>query len=1003
MKISISSFIALIIIFVSIALTSLNAFVVIKEGKTAAIDSAEVLFKEISSTIIGKINLITAPISTLTCTSANKLHKISSKTVESNLYKNLHFMKNIVDANNNLMSVYIGYDNGFFYQFFSVRGDHSIMETYKAPSGTQYIDRAITLGGDGNLQQHWRFLDANLIILSDRLEHEVTYDPRTRPWYINAKNTGETIFTAPYVFSSSKLPGITSAQALSDGGGVFGADVSLAQLGDILASEKVTENGIVWILDKSNRLVAFPGLSWSKTDTEEFNLPEATASSDARVRGVANRMKSDSHSTFQKPFILEIDGIHFMALLAPSSQQGLELVVAITAPLDDITGHITRLTIRSLVFSIAFMLMITPLAIFLAERTSSAFTQLVEETDRIQKFDFSESPAIQSHIQEINSLAEGVDSMKSTIRKNTEKLIDTQDKLKKLVEGGLALSAENDMAKLVTLIFQIAKNLANADGGVLYLLDGDVLEVELLSISSESLILGGLSDNPAPRVMVKPAIMAFLAQNTVLRWACEAFNRRDIVAVHDVELTLFPTGLPEKSLDYPIKALIAVPIVTRQQKVIGVIQLFNSRDKETGEFIGSERKDVNDFISSLAAQAAITLDNRNLIKSLRDIFDSMIQVIAAAIDSKSHYTGGHCTRVPLLVEMLAKALHDSEEEPFKNFRLESEDEWRELHIAAWMHDCGKVTTPEYVVDKATKLETIYNRIHEVRMRFEVLHRDAEIDYYRKLATNETDALTLQQKLEDELKKLEDDFAFVATCNVGGEFMSDGHKERLKQIAERTWLRHYSDRIGISDEELRLKSDLPEVGLPAQEHLLADKPQHIVPRKKMADPIRDPQGNIISIPENEYNRGEIYNLCISRGTLTAEERHKINEHVLNGFEMLKKIPFPESMGRVSEIATSHHETLSGTGYPFHKTEEQISTQARILTVADIFEALTATDRPYAKAKTLSEVLKIMTFMRKDRHIDPDIFRIFLKSNVFREYAERYLLPSQLDVDDISPYL
>ena len=577
------------------------------------------------------------------------------------------------------------------------------------------------------------------------------------------------------------------------------------------------------------------------------------------------------------------------------------------------------------------------------------------------------------------------------------------NQLQMLVEESMALSAEKDLAKLVTLILHTAKDLVNADGGVLYLLEGDVLEVEILSLSSENLVLGGLSKNPAPRVMIRPAIMAFLEQDSVLRWACESFNRKNIVSVKDVSLTLFPTGLPKEPCDYPIRSLIAVPIITRQAKVIGVLQLFNARDKYTGKFIGSEHKDEINFISSLAAQAAVALDNRNLIASLHDLFDALNEVIAAAIDAKSPYTAGHCTRVPELVEMLAKALHETDEEPFINFRLNSDDDWRELHIAAWMHDCGKVTTPEYVVDKATKLETIYNRIHEIRMRFEVLYRDAEINYYRKLADGENDSVVLREELEDELKRLEDDFVFVAKCNIGGEFMSDSHKNRLVKIAQKTWLRHYSDRVGISSEELRLKGDTPEPELPATEYLLADKPEHIVPGKRIQSPVKDSQGNQIIKPENDFNRGEVYNLSIPRGTLTDEERFKINEHVLIGFEMLNKIPFPESLRHVPDIACSHHETLAGTGYPFHKTEEQIPVVVRILTVADVFEALTAADRPYAKMKTLSEALRIMTFMRKDRQIDPDIFDFFLRSDVFRWYTEKYLMPSQMDVDDVSIYL
>lgn len=895
-KLSLSAAIALIIIFVSIALTLLNTYVVKNESNTAAINSAEVLFKEITATVTGKINLIASPISTLAYTSALTFKKISNETKETDLYRQLNFLKSVIDDNNNLMSAYIGYENGYFYQVFSVRGNKAILETYKAPDDTQYIDRAITKGRDGKLQQRWRFLNDKLEFISDRLDLEFKYDPRTRPWYINAKQAGDkSIFTAPYVFSSSRLPGITCARALSDGGGVFGADVSLAQLGDMLSAQKVSEHGIIWIMDKTGKVVALPGLSAAKVKSDDLKLPEASEATDPRVRTVAQQMKNGSNQLFQKPFFLDIEDSEYMASLSQSSDHGLlDLVIAIAAPLDDITGHIKRIAFRSLIASLAALILIIPLAIIMARRTSRALVQLVGETEKIQQFDFSESPAIQSKIEEIGSLVSGIDSMKHTIRKNTQNLIETQHKLEMLVEGGSALSAEKDIAKLVTLIFQIAKDLANADGGVLYLMEGDVLEVELLSLSSGSQMLGGLTGNPAPRIMLRPAIMAFLKQDSVLRWACEAFNRKDIVSVQADNLKLFPTGLPEDPHNYQIGALIAVPIITRQGKVIGVLQLFNPREKDTGAFIGSENKDVSDFIKSLASQAAVSLDNKKLIVSLRELFDATIQVMASSIDAKSQHTSGHCSRVPEITEMLAKALHDTEEGPYKNFRLETADDFHELWIAAWMHDCGKVITPEFVVDKATKLETIYNRIHEIRTRFEVLRRDAEINYYHKLAAGKDDAQTLKSKLEEELIALDDDFTFVSSCNVGGEFMSDAHKERLAKIAERTWLRHYSDRRGISPEELQLKGDKPEPELPVMERLLTDKPEHIIPRKKEPEPIKDPQGNLISISEYEYNRGEIYNLNISRGTITAEERQKINEHVINGLNLLKKIPFPESL-------------------------------------------------------------------------------------------------------------
>jgi hypothetical protein len=326
-----------------------------------------------------------------------------------------------------------------------------------------------------------------------------------------------------------------------------------------------------------------------------------------------------------------------------------------------------------------------------------------------------------------------------------------------------------------------------------------------------------------------------------------------------------------------------------------------------------------------------------------------------------------------------------------------------LHIAAWLHDCGKVTTPEYVVDKATKLETLCDRIHEVRMRFEVLKRDAEIACLKGIAAG-GNAGELQKALQQQLQKLDEDFAFVAQCNEGGEFMAPEHVERLHAIAARTWQRTLSDRVGISHEERQRKERSPQAKLPVTETLLADKAEHLFLRDER-DRLEagNPWGFRVKVPEYLYNRGELYNLCVARGTLSEEERFKINEHIIQTIIMLDKLPFPRHLRRVPEIAGGHHEKMDGSGYPKRLTREQMSLPARMMAIADIFEALTAVDRPYKKGKTLSEAIRIMGQMQKEQHIDAELFALFLRSGVYLEYAQRYMAPALIDEVDIRPYL
>ncbi|SIN74963.1 HD domain-containing phosphohydrolase [Halodesulfovibrio marinisediminis] len=388
-------------------------------------------------------------------------------------------------------------------------------------------------------------------------------------------------------------------------------------------------------------------------------------------------------------------------------------------------------------------------------------------------------------------------------------------------------------------------------------------------------------------------------------------------------------------------------------------------------------------------------------QSQRDLMDSFIKLISKTIDYKSPYTGGHCARVPEIATMVARKANIANYGPFKDFDLTSKEKWREFQIAAWLHDCGKVTTPEYIVDKATKLETIYNRIHEVRMRFEVLLRDADIDYWQGLAEG-GDPATLAEARDTKKQELIDEFAFIAECNLGGEVMAEDKVERLKQIAKRTWIRHLDNCLGLGHIE-RLRYPEASLNLPCEEPLLSDRPEHLIertPDKFFAD-AKTPFA--MEVPEHLYNLGEVYNLSISRGTLTTEDRYKINEHIITTIRMLETLPYPEGLKRIPEYAGAHHETLIGTGYPRKLTAKDISLPARIMTLADVFEALTASDRPYKKAKTLNESVRIMSIMVEKQHLDADLFKLFLETGVYLEYAEKFLEPSQIDEVDVDAYV
>jgi HD-GYP domain-containing protein (c-di-GMP phosphodiesterase class II) len=400
-------------------------------------------------------------------------------------------------------------------------------------------------------------------------------------------------------------------------------------------------------------------------------------------------------------------------------------------------------------------------------------------------------------------------------------------------------------------------------------------------------------------------------------------------------------------MGYRSQSFLTLPMLNHENELIGVLQLINAKDQHSNQII--EFSKISQRIAeSLASQAAIALTNNKLVGQFRGLFESFINLMSEAIDKKSPYNGAHCRRVPTLTMMIANAACNADYGIFRDFNLD-EDELYELKIAGLLHDCGKVTTPVHVIDKATKLETIFDRIHLVNTRFEILKRDAEVTFlHQKIAAIESGNLSiiadLEESLNQKIAQYSSDQDFLRICNIGGEFMRDEYKERLQQIAKYRWI--------------------------------------------------DPKG----VETNFLTDDELYNLSIARGTLTAEERKIINDHIVVTIEMLQQLPYPRNLRRVPEYAGGHHERMDGKGYPKGLTRDQMSLPARMMGIADIFEALSAKDRPYKKGKTLTECLQILGKMKLDNHIDPDLFDLFVSERVYMQYANEYLDPDQIDEVD-----
>ncbi|MEO5366608.1 MAG: GAF domain-containing protein [Magnetococcus sp. WYHC-3] len=578
-----------------------------------------------------------------------------------------------------------------------------------------------------------------------------------------------------------------------------------------------------------------------------------------------------------------------------------------------------------------------------------------------------------------------------------------QEKLERLVSLGIALSAEKDSAKVMDMILTGAKDLTNADGGSLYLRVGSSLHFQIVHNRSLNIHFnaGTTGGSIMPEVPLFDPLTGEPNHRNVVTHALHCQTTINIVDAYDTENFDFSgTRRFDAFNGYRSKSFLTVPLMPRGGEVIGVLQLINAQD-EQGEVVPFDAG-IQRYVEALAAQAATALYNRELLDAQERLLDALIRIVAGSIDAKSPYTGAHCARVPELAVMLAQAASNQNEGPLARFRFTSSEEWREFHIGAWLHDCGKVTTPEHVVDKATKLEMVYNRIHEVRMRFEVLLRDAQIAQLSALMAG-ADPQSVQRRFEETRDRLFDDFAFVAECNVGGESMESHRIRRLQEIARIPWQRYFDNRLGLSHGELRHLERLPHPTTPTTEFLLMNRPEHRIPRD-ITDQGLDPAlGFNLKVPTDLYNHGEVYNLSVSRGTLTEEERYKINEHIIQTIVMLERMPFPKHLSRIPEYAGAHHETMSGSGYPRGLSGDNLSVPARIMVIADIFEALTASDRPYKKAKPLSEAVKILYGFKREGHIDPDLFDLFLTCGIYRDYAQKHLKPEQIDAVDIRLYL
>lgn len=531
--------------------------------------------------------------------------------------------------------------------------------------------------------------------------------------------------------------------------------------------------------------------------------------------------------------------------------------------------------------------------------------------------------------------------------KNIEEAHPHSDKAalaERLAQIGIALSLEKDPAKLLEVILLEAKFIARADGGTLYFLnENDVLEYEIVRTDSLSIAFGGVGNEKPPFEEI-PLYHPDGSPNMTKQVVNAILNKRSISidnAYESDEYDFKGTRAFDQANDYTTRSVLTVPMLNHKNEAIGCLQLVNALDPETGETT-IFNEEAQQIVQALASQAAVILDNKILIEAQSNLLESFIKIIAEAIDAKSDYTGNHCAHVPVLTEMLAAEACEVEEGRFARFSLTDEEKY-ELHIAAWLHDCGKIVTPPHIMDKGTKLETIHDRIFEVLTRIEVLRRDAKIRYLEATLKEEGDEAAALEQYRLDMERLDRDEVFLKAINQGSEYMDDNDIDNIGRISRY--------EIEICGETQRFLSD-----------------------------------------------DEVMNLSIRKGTINRDERQEMNDHMVHTVNMLEAMPWPRHLRRVPEYACGHHEKMDGTGYPRGILAGTMSVPARMMAVADVFEALTAKDRPYKPAKKLSEAMDIIGKFKKNNHLDPDVVDFFVTSGVYRRYAEMYLDKELIDIVD-----
>ncbi len=515
--------------------------------------------------------------------------------------------------------------------------------------------------------------------------------------------------------------------------------------------------------------------------------------------------------------------------------------------------------------------------------------------------------------------------------------------ISELTAIGKALGTGKDIRALLKMILSIARRFSKADGGTLYLVDQKKKKLDFHVFHNDSLNI----DEEDEKIDLQGVPLYHVDDTPNLsNVSSYVFHTGKIINIDDVYKTnqfMFDgTRRFDEALHYRSKSMVVIPMRNHEDDIIGILQLINSKDPSSQKII-SFGKDALEKAAALANQASVILTQQRLIIEMKELFEAFIKAIAVSIDEKSKHTGGHIQRVTELSIMIARKINE-DDIIFNNIHL-SDDQMDELRIAALMHDTGKITTPDHIISKSSRLETVFDRIELIRTRWELFKTNLKlIAAQRKLSLlDQTEKHEEMARIDlmciQKIETLETEMMTLSTINSSKESLDQGLIDQLEGINEKS----------------------------------------------------------CEMSKNPYlTEDEFENLCVIKGTLTAGEREIINNHARLTEKILNKLPWPKKLSNIPSIAGAHHEKLDGSGYPLHLNKENINIQARILAIADIFEALCARDRPYKKPMTLSKTVAVLQQMSENHLIDEDIVKLFFESGVHIEYAKRHLSPDQIDL-------